>query len=246
MFNSLWEFRQTRVGNRSEPYRKHPFEPALRVISRGARHRLEAYGQWLTSSVKDLHELDPALDRTQTLWGERGGIEGSLTRGAWTAEARFDQVQARSTDTPVSGLTDALSYRRRWESELALRRAFSERVTGEVRWVYQERTQDWRPPLGDGSLRAYDRMPAAEVTWRVHERMLARIGALYNRIGVEQEGLIPAFTWGTRKESRLYIGLQARFGRVLVQGIEGIELDSEPYEVSFHHDKGFLHMQTTF
>jgi hypothetical protein len=28
--------------------------------------------------------------------------------------------------------------------------------------------------------------------------------------------------------------------------IEGIELDPEPYEVWWVHDKGFLHLQTTF
>jgi hypothetical protein len=28
--------------------------------------------------------------------------------------------------------------------------------------------------------------------------------------------------------------------------VEGIELDSEPYTVTFHHDKTFLHLQTTF
>jgi hypothetical protein len=31
-----------------------------------------------------------------------------------------------------------------------------------------------------------------------------------------------------------------------LQASEGVELDAEPYEVSFHHDKGFLHLQTTF
>ena len=246
MFNSLWEFRQTRVGNRSEPYRRHPFEPALRVIHRGAHHRFEVYEQWLTPSIKDLHELDPSQDRTRTLWGERGGLEANASRGRWTAETRFDQIQAYSTDTPISGLTDSRSFRRRWVAELALRRAFTERVTAEVRWVHQERRQDWHPTLGDGRFRAVDRMPMAEVAWRAHERVLARIGALYNRVAVEEAGAVPAFTWGTRKESRIFLALQLRFGRVLVQGTEGIELDRERYEVSFHHDKGFLHMQTTF
>jgi len=57
---------------------------------------------------------------------------------------------------------------------------------------------------------------------------------------------MPGWTWGTRKESRAYLGLELLLGRVRVQGIEGIELDSEPYEVTFHHDKGFLQLQTTF
>jgi hypothetical protein len=33
---------------------------------------------------------------------------------------------------------------------------------------------------------------------------------------------------------------------VSLQAIEGIELDHEPYDVWFIHDKGFLHLQTTF
>lgn len=246
MFNSFWEFRQTRAGNRAEPYRKHPVEPALRVISRGRQHRVEAYGQWLTSSIKDLEELDPAQNRRQTLWGERAGLEVSVSRGAWTGETRFDQVQAYSTDVPITGTSDSRSFRRRWVAEAALRRAISLRVTAEARWVYQDRTQDWHPTLGDGWFHAIDRMPMAEVAWQAHERVLARFGTMYNRVGVAKEGLIPAFTWGTRKESRLFLGLQVRFGKVLVQGVECVELDHEPYEVSFHHDKGFLHMQTTF
>ena len=42
------------------------------------------------------------------------------------------------------------------------------------------------------------------------------------------------------------MGLRARFGKVSVEGIEGIELDQEPYQVVWHHDKGFLKLQTTF
>jgi hypothetical protein len=53
-------------------------------------------------------------------------------------------------------------------------------------------------------------------------------------------------TYGTRKESRAYLGLIARFGRVSIQGVEGIELDHEPYEVTLWHDKGFLQLQSTF
>jgi hypothetical protein len=33
---------------------------------------------------------------------------------------------------------------------------------------------------------------------------------------------------------------------VSVHAIEGLELDKEPYKVSGIHDKGFLHLQTTF
>ena len=34
--------------------------------------------------------------------------------------------------------------------------------------------------------------------------------------------------------------------RVSVSGVEGIELDPEPYPVWFVHDKGFLQLQAPF
>ena len=61
-----------------------------------------------------------------------------------------------------------------------------------------------------------------------------------------QVGQPPAHTWGTRVETRAYLALQVRFGRVLVQGTECFELDKENYDVAFIHDKGFVHIQTTF
>jgi len=42
------------------------------------------------------------------------------------------------------------------------------------------------------------------------------------------------------------VGLLAKFGNVSVEGTEGIELDTEPYQVVWHHDKGFLKLQCTF
>jgi hypothetical protein len=33
---------------------------------------------------------------------------------------------------------------------------------------------------------------------------------------------------------------------VRISGVEGIELDLEPYPVYFHHDKSFITLQTTF
>ena len=53
-FNNLWAFRQTRVGNASESYERHPYEPALAARLSGARGRLEVEGQWLTPSRKRL------------------------------------------------------------------------------------------------------------------------------------------------------------------------------------------------
>jgi hypothetical protein len=51
---------------------------------------------------------------------------------------------------------------------------------------------------------------------------------------------------GARNESRAYVGLALRFGRLSLTATEGIELDPERYEVWNHHDKGFLQLQTTF
>ena len=64
--------------------------------------------------------------------------------------------------------------------------------------------------------------------------------------GVWPNGYIPVEPTGTRYEDRAFFSLQKLFGRVRLQGIEGIELDKEPYPVTFHHDKGFLQLQTTF
>jgi hypothetical protein len=77
-------------------------------------------------------------------------------------------------------------------------------------------------------------------------RFAGRIGYLHDQITVDRTGRTLAGGEGTRKESRAYLGLDARFGRVRVAGIEGIELDTEPYDVWFHHDKAFLALQTTF
>jgi hypothetical protein len=61
-----------------------------------------------------------------------------------------------------------------------------------------------------------------------------------------QQGSMPTTTWGTRHENRIYLALQARFGRVLVEGTEGIELDQEGYDVALVHDKGFVHILVPF
>jgi hypothetical protein len=246
-FNELWSFRQTRVGERSEPYERHPFEPALRVVTRGRRSRLEVAGQWLTPSRRRVDDPAPAERAITTLWGARGSALAEAEVAGLGLEARFENVQAFGTERrPDVSPLESRVYRRRWAAELAVRRALAQRWTGEARWVYQDRAQDWRPPGLDGTFRALDRMPALEVGWRPKPGWRARFGALVDRIGVATSGPAVPFTYGTRRESRLFVGLEARFGRITVQGIEGIELDREPYEVSFHHDKGFLHLQTTF
>ncbi len=85
-----------------------------------------------------------------------------------------------------------------------------------------------------------------EALWQARHALALRGGALHDRIGIARSGAQPYFTYGSRTESRAYLGLIARFGRVTVQAVEGLELDREPYEVWAIHDKGFLHLQTTF
>ena len=73
-----------------------------------------------------------------------------------------------------------------------------------------------------------------------------RLGGLFDRASVSKSSDTGYTSHGTRNESRAYFGLVARFGRVSLSGVEGIELDPESYEVWHHHDKGFLSLQTTF
>ena len=136
--------------------------------------------------------------------------------------------------------------RRSWSAETAVRRDVLEGLTAELRYLYQDRTQQYAPPAGPAAFRALDRLLEAELEWRARPTLTARFGGLYDRILVAQSGLRFAQSYGTRNESRGYIGLALRFGRVSVSGIEGIELDPEPYQVWFVHDKGFLQLQALF
>jgi hypothetical protein len=69
---------------------------------------------------------------------------------------------------------------------------------------------------------------------------------MHDHINIHKDPGVPGFTYGTRGENRLYLGLDLRFAKVRTGGIEGIELDREPYEVAHHHDKGFLTLQSVF
>lgn len=137
-------------------------------------------------------------------------------------------------------------YRRRWRVEGGLSRPMGQHGRLSVRYFYQERTQVWRPPISNSSMEVIDRMPAIEAAFQAPFRTFARAGFMRNRVTVATHGLPPAWTWGTRVETRAYLALQLRLGRVLVQGIECIELDREFYDVAFIHDKGFVQIQTTF
>ena len=104
----------------------------------------------------------------------------------------------------------------------------------------------WRPPLSNAVLSVIDRMPMVEGAFRAAWGCGARVGFMRDRITVVDDGRSPVSTYGTRVETRLFVGLQKQFGRVRLEGTEGVEFDHEPYPVTFHHDKGFVHIQTTF
>lgn len=262
-FNKLWEFRQTRVGNRAEPYERHPFEPALRVawrhgdaalppsrrpsrfdLAHGAR--VEASGEWFTPARQRLEEFTGEVLERSTLWGGKGAAQAEARAGRWGVEARFENVQARSGRMVVATGVDGLSYRRRWSTELAASARLSSRWSAEARWIYQDRTLAWRPLGSDGEFRCVERLPMTQLFWRPSRDWRTRFGLMRDRASVAERGVLPGRGYGARFETRAFVGLEARFGRVVVQGVECVELDREPYEVSFHHDKGFLHLLTTF
>lgn len=246
MFNTLWEFRQARVNDHNEPYRRHPFEPSARVVWRGNAHRVEASGAWLTPSRKRIDDPDDSIDGAFTLWGSRFALEGERRVSRWGALARLDGERALSTRSFDHAPGDSRVFRRLWSGEIAIRRELGAATRAELRWLYRDRAQSWAPPAGTGRLSALDRTGAFEIDHRFSPRVALRGGLLYDRVHVDTHGGYSGFTWHSRKESRAFVGARVRFGRVEVQGIECIELDHEPYEVTFHHDKGFLQLQTSF
>ena len=248
MFNNLWAFRQTRVGQASEPYERHPYEPALRLRGRGERWRADLFGQYLTPSRKRVQGYTYSMpERRVTLWGTLGtaGLEAECL--GFTCELRGSNQQARGNDQPADlSSVPSRNWRRRWTAEMAVGRAIAPRLGAELRALYQSRTQRWEGPSGPGVFDGIDRLIQLDAHWNATPALAVRAGGLHDRIGIAHSGYQPYSTWDTRTESRAYVGLRARFGRVSVEAIEGIELDPERYEVWWVHDKGFLHLQTTF
>lgn len=245
LFNNLWAFRQTRVGHESEPYTRHPFEPAASVTIRQPRWRAEIGGRYLSPSVQRLVSGDEIL-RVRSLWGAlaHGSLEVDALGCDWELAAA--NQQASSTDQALDPFVGrGHVFRRRWSAETSVRRALWPRLTAEARFLYQERDQGLGAPTGPARFEGIDRMIALETLYALTPAFTARVGGLYDRITIDKVGALP-FSYGTRVESRAYVGLVARFGRVSVSGIEGIELDPEPYDVWGVHDKGFLHLQATF
>ncbi len=246
IFNKLWALRQTRVGDDREPYERHPFEPALSMVWRGRGPRVEAGGKWLTPSRKRFETKDPALRRHEWLWGARGDAAVTQAFGDYTGALRFQMVQASRFARWETRAGDHHVFARRWRGEAALARRVGEHGRVALRWIYQERTQVYRPPLGNGAFGVIDRMPVVEGSFRAGWDLGVRTGFMRNRISVAGADRAPLFTFGSRHETRAFISVEKRFGRVRLEAIECIELDKEPYEVVFHHDKGFIHIQTTF
>jgi hypothetical protein len=242
-------WRQTRVGESGEPYQRHPWEPALKTALRRERWRFEAEGKWLTPGRQRVRTdyFSGTVQSVQTLWGTWGtaALEARALGVTWVAHT--ENRQASSTDQPIDLSTgDGRKTRRMWQAELGGRRALPGRIHLEARWVYADRMQSYQPPLADARFHGIDRTMQCEVRWAWRPQLTVRLGGLYDRVGIGHQGITGVESQGTRNESRAYFGLMGRVGRVSLAGIEGIELDPEPYEVWHHHDKGFLLMQTTF
>lgn len=248
MLNNLWAWRQTRVGDQSEPYLKHPYLPQFALISRHERWRLDLGGRYLTPSEKQVKNYGSSDTPTlQTLWGTYAwaGIEARALGLGW--EARTENLQALGTAQALDYSSgNRLDFRRQWSAEAAISRALRPRWNLLGRWIYQARSEQYGESLGPGRFDALDRILQLELERSLSPGWFVRAGALYDRVAFARSGVTLASSEPRDKESRGYVTLAARFGKVSVEGTEGIELDIEPYEVMFHHDKGFLKLQTTF
>jgi len=250
VFNNFWSQRQVKVGGEPEPYIRHPYEPAMSVTWRGSGPKFSVNGKWLTPSTKHFETRDSTLRRTEKLWGAKGNSDVSQRIGDATIAAAFEMVTASSYAYWDQQPGDHHQFARRWRITGSLTQDIGEHGHVAVRYYYMDRTQVWRPPFANTTLNVIDRCVMVDSWFKAPWGLGARVGGLRDRVTVWHDGGIyglPAFdSQGTRYEDRVIISLQKLFGRVRLQGIEGIELDKEPYPVTFHRDKGFLFLQTTF
>lgn len=249
MFNNLWAWRQTRVGQQSEPYLRHPYLPQFEMISRHDRWRADLGARYLTPSEKNINGYNTITTTVlETLWGTYGWAELEAHALGLGWEARTDNLQAQSTDQPLDYSSgNHLDFRRQWSAEGRLSRQISRSWSAFARYFYQERTELYGQGIGPGRFGAVDRVYQGEVTYAFKAPgWTLRAGGMYDRLGYDRQGVTLAESEVRNKESRAYVTLSARFGKVSVEGTEGIELDLEPYPVTWHHDKGFLKLQTTF
>lgn len=249
MFNNLWSFRQTTLGELAQPYLKHPFEPALRLAVRQPAWNAEVGGRYLTPGTKKIivSYVFPDLDSVATLWGTYawGSVSARALGGELTVRAVNHQAESADWLITTPDVTDR-NYRRQWCVETIVRRPIAPRWRAEGHWLYQERSANIASPTAPRSLFAVDRALQLEVGYAPLASLSLRAGALHDRVTITQAGTSLPRTEGTRGENRAYFGLALHFGRVSLQGVEGLELDHEPYVVSWIHDKGFLQLQALF
>ena len=273
-FNNFWAFRQSRVGNDSEPYERHPYEPAFWVRVRHPGFGYEAGGQWLTASrIRFDSESGAGPTPRATLWGALGFASVEAAVAGFELEASGENRQALSRATLKGSLDYGGDFRRQWLIETVARRAFGgatvdgparaaralsagkapaadrRRAFGgatvaEARWIYQEATERSDPPYASRRLATVDRLLQLEAR-RGFGNWSLRAGVLHDRITVGESG-DPLQGFDTRIESRGFFGLGLRMGSATLDVVEGFELDPEPYDVWGVHDKAFLHFQTRF
>jgi len=247
LFNNLWAWRQTRVGGESEPYTRHPYEPNLSFSVRQPRVRFRLESRYLTPSVKQVIDpADPAVFRVAQLWGTLvdGGLDADALGATWYLSGC--DKQARSVEDASSATATGADFRRQWWVCGGLDHALGAHTTLAWRWTYMERSEDFTPPVGEGVFHSIDRVQHIELHGDAWPTVGWRLGWMHDHIDIATGPGVPGFTWGTRGENRLYVGLDLRFSKVRTTGTEGIELDREPYEVAHHHDKGFLSLQSVF
>ncbi len=248
LFNNLWAWRQSRVGDVSEPYTRHPYEPDLGFAVRGGAVRYGADGKWLTPSVKHVRVSPDAPDlRVAHLWGAEGSgyVELDALGTTWHLAGAVKQARSEdAADSPTGAL--GIDFRRQWHVVGGLDHALGRWAAVSWRWKYMERGEDLSPPVGSGRFHAIDRIQHIEAHGEFRPAFGWRLGWMHDHVNVHMDPGVPYFTWGTRGENRLYLGLDLRFSKVRATGIEGLELDREPYEVAHHHDKGFLGLQSIF
>lgn len=246
IFNNFWSQRQVQVGGEAQPYIRHPFEPQLSVTWRGHGPKISATAKWLTPSTKFFDSTDPALRLTQKLWGAKGDAVVSQAIGRTTIEGAFEEIQASKYAYWEQQPGDHHLFNRRWRIKGSLIQAIGEQGHVAAHYYYMDRTEVWRPPIANSELGVIDRCVMVDSWFKGPWSVGVWLGGMRDRVTVVGDVWDLAKSEGTRYEDRAFISLHKRFGRVWLQGIEGIELDKEPYQVTFHHDKGQIQLQTTF
>jgi len=248
VFNNLWAFRQRRVGELSEPYLKHPFEPSLELGWAGRSTRLALGGTWLTPSVKQLEVVPGEPEALYGLWGGVGSFSADLGRAPWRWHLDAWNEQVRETHGAADGTLETVNYRRQWRTETRLAADLGRRTTITGTFLYGERFQDYTPAPQPTLFASIDRMVEIRGDMVLSSRVSANVGLMREHLVIDQEGsLVGRITSpGTRYEDRALLGVEARFGNLWVAATEGLELDHEPYQVWFIHDKAFFQLMARF